>query len=114
MARKKASKTSPKPSWAHSFWDFVETNPKLAAAIAFQLGVMAAEAVSTPTARSLRKRVKKMPQQIADAIPRNLPDSLTAAALKYLPGSAPKLQPRKHPVGKAHRGRHPKVSAAIP
>jgi len=117
MARKKSSKPA-NTSWADAFWDFVETNPTLAATVAFQLGVLAGEAVSVPAVRSLGKRVKKMPQQMAqmaqmaNAISGNLPQSLSATALKYLPGPASKLPPRKRPVGKPGRGRSPKVANA--
>lgn len=104
MARKRPSETS----WTQLFWDFLEENPKLAATVAFQLGNMAGEAVSMSngTGRSLAKRAKKVPQQIADA----LPQSLSAVALKYLPGPSPKLQPRKRPAGKIRHGRKAKVS----
>jgi hypothetical protein len=57
--------------------------------------------------------VKKMPQQIADAFPHHLPDSLTAAALRYLPGPAQKLQPRKRPASKPRRGRSVKAASAV-
>ena len=116
MARKKASGPA-KVSWAESFWDFVEANPKLAAAAAFQIGVLAAEAMSTPAARALRNRVGKgvkqhMPQPLVDAMPDSL-DGLAAMALKYLPGPSPKLQPRKRLVGKARRARKAKTATAV-
>ena len=101
MARKQASKSS----LLDTFWDFVEENPKLAATVAVQLGVLAGEAVaqSNPAmrsmTRSMTKKVKEVPQQLADAMPRGL----TAMALKYLPGPSPKLQPRKRTAGKTRK-----------
>jgi hypothetical protein len=99
MARRRTSKTS----LIDTFWEFVEANPKLAATVALQLGIMAGEAFAMPngTMRSMTQRAKKVPQQIADA----MPDSLTAMALKYLPGPSPKLQSRKRPVGKSRKAK---------
>jgi hypothetical protein len=91
--------------WADEFWNFVEANPKLATAIAFRLGNMAGEAVagSSATARSLGKKIKAAPDQAVDAM-----QLLSTAALKYLPGPSPKLQPRKRPakakLGSTSRG----------
>jgi hypothetical protein len=104
MARKRASTNS----LLDSFWEFVEANPKLAATVALQLGIMAGEAVASPngTVRSMTKRAKKVPQQIVDAMPR----SLSAAALKYLPGPSPKLQPRKRPAAKVRSRRRTKLA----
>jgi hypothetical protein len=104
MAERRANKNS----WINTFWDFIEVNPKLAATIALQLGVVAGRAVSTQgiTVKSMTKRVKNMPHQIADV----MPQGLSAAALKYLPG--PKLQARKRPVGKVRRARIAKAARA--
>ncbi len=101
MARKLASKNS----LIDTFWDFVEANPKLAATAALQLGILAGEAVAQQSpavrsmTRSMTKKVKAVPQQFADAMPR----SLSEAALKFLPGPSPKLQPRKRPTTKARK-----------
>ncbi len=97
MARRRASSNS----LIDSFFAFVEANPKLAATVALQLGIMAGEAVAAPNGavQSMTRRAKKVPQQIADAMPR----SLSAAALKYLPGPSPKLQPRKRPAARSRR-----------
>jgi hypothetical protein len=86
--------------WADEFWKFVEANPQLATAIAFRLGNMAGEAVaeSSATARSLGKKLKAAPDQAADVM-----HTLSAAALKYLPGPSPKLQPRKRAAAKPTR-----------
>jgi dienelactone hydrolase len=113
MPRKQASHVPTPSSWPHLLMDFVETNPKLAAAIAFELGNLAGEAVaaSSGTARALAKRaekvpgqIAKMPQQIADA----MPDSLQAIALRFLPGPSPKLAPRKRSASKTRRARKAK------
>ena len=97
MARKRASKNS----LVNSFFDFVDENPRLAALVALELGMLAGEVVASHsgTIRSMTRRAKAVPQQIADA----LPTSLSAAALKYLPGPSPKLQPRKRPAARARR-----------
>jgi hypothetical protein len=97
MSRKQPFKTS----WANVVWDFVEANPKLAATIAFQLGNMAGEAVSTPNeaARSLIKNARKVSRQVAVTIPR----SLSVTAIKYLPGPLRKLPSRKRHVGKIRK-----------
>jgi hypothetical protein len=99
MTRKRASQSS----WARSFWNFVEANPKLAASVAFQLGSITGAAVanSEVTGRFLAKRARKIPRKIVEAIPQNISE----AALKFLPGPSPKLQPRKRPAQ-----RKPKVA----
>ena len=115
MARKHTSQPSSSPSWPQLLMDFVEANPQLAAAIAFELGNLAGEAVvaSSDTARSLAKRAKKVPQQMAKVpqqIADAMPESLQALALKFLPGPSPKLAPRKRPGGKARSARKQKVT----
>jgi hypothetical protein len=77
-------------SLALVFWNFIEKNPKLAADIAFQVGVLAGVA-SKEASRLLAKKRPLLPKHIPDLVPK----MLTAAALKYLPGHSPKLQPRK-------------------
>jgi hypothetical protein len=96
-ARKRVSKTT----LFDSFLDFVAANPKLAAMVAFQVGIVAGEAVAAPQAavRSISRRVNQVPQQIADA----MPQGLSAAALKFLPGPSPKLQPRKRGAARPRR-----------
>ncbi|MGI8526704.1 MAG: hypothetical protein ACR2K5_11105 [Pseudolabrys sp.] len=68
--------------------DFVERNPKVAADLAFQLGVLAGETVNE-TSRLLKKKTL--------IVPRHLPETvvkvLSGAAHKYLPGASPKRQP---------------------
>ena len=113
MPRKQASHVPSPPSWPHLLMDFVEANPKLAAAIAFELGNLAGEVVaaSNGTARALAKRAKKVPQQIAkmpQQIADAMPESLQAIALKFLPGPSPKLAPRKRSAGKTRRPRKSK------
>jgi hypothetical protein len=112
MARKQASHAPwPKPflHFAEAFLDFVEANPQLAAAVAFQVGNMAGQTVtgSNATGRALAKRAKKVPQQIADALPSNV----SALALKFLPGPSPKLQPRKRAGSKLRQSRKSKVAS---
>jgi hypothetical protein len=105
MARKHVSATS----WPQLFLDFVQANPQLAAALAFQLGNMAGHAVanSDVTSSALAKKAKKVPRQIANA----MPESVSALALKFLPGPSPKLQPRKRPASKMRVARKPKVAS---
>jgi hypothetical protein len=102
-----ARKLAPKHSLIDTFWNFVEENPKLVATVALEIGILAGQAVasSSPAMRSMRKsmtkRVKAVPQQFANA----MPHSLSAAALKFLPGPSPLLQPRKRPAGKTRKAK---------
>jgi hypothetical protein len=91
MSRKKTNTES----IIEMFWSFVHDNPKLAMALAFELGSRAGTAVKNApeTKKYLKKQVKNVPQAISDAVPLRL-----SSALKFLP--APKLQPRKKPPNK--------------
>lgn len=91
-------------SLSDSFWDFVQEHPDVAAAIAFQLGAVAAQAVQGSTAARLRKNgesalralakgVHDAPGAVAATLP-DMPDLAKLTGLKFLPGPSPKLQPR--------------------
>src|ERR1700687_5303259 len=94
MPRKKKIQTSA----TDIFWDFIERHPELALEIAFSLGELAGKAIpkSGPRRHSLAKKAKNFQHQIVAAMPKSLPGSV----LKYLPGAAPKLQPRQKPIKK--------------
>ena len=91
MSRKKANTAS----IVEMFWSFVHDNPKLATALAFELGSLAGTTVknSGDAKKYLKKQAKNVPQAISDAVPLSL-----SSALKFLP--APKLQPWKKPPNK--------------
>lgn len=80
-------------TYGDHFWAFVHNNPELAAAIAFEVGAVA----GTFTGGTSFKRVRKLPTNVAHAVPK-----LAHAALKYLPGPSPSLQPA---AGKARKAR---------
>ena len=91
MARNKSTATS----LLEAVSGFIERNPRMAIAIAFELGQLAGEFTRKSAAgKTLRKQVAqqvaKIPDVVSDAVPR-LPSSL-----KFL--TAPKLQPKKKPT----------------
>ena len=94
MPRKKKIQTAA----TDIFWDLIERHPALALEIAFSLGALAGKAVPKlgPSRHSLVKRAKNIQHHIVAAMPKSLPGSV----LKYLPGAAPKLQPRQKPFKK--------------
>ena len=94
MPRKKKLQTSA----TDIFWDLIERHPELALEIAFSLGALVGKAIpkSGPSRHSLAKKAKNIQHHIVAAMPKSLPGSV----LKYLPGAAPKLQPRQKPVKK--------------
>jgi hypothetical protein len=102
MRRKKASTES----FIEIFWTLIRENPKLAAAVAFELGVLAGGVVrnSAETKEYLKNQAIKVPQAISDAMPPRL-----SGALTFLP--APKLQPRKRPDSKRSSSRKAKRAA---
>jgi hypothetical protein len=79
-------------SYSDHFWAFVQQNPELATAIAFEVGAVA----GTFTAGTSLKRVSRLPTKVAHAVPK-----LAHAALKYLPEPSPSLQPG---AGKTRKG----------
>ena len=71
-----------------AFWKFVEDNPKLAAALAFEAGTLAGTFVKNgKPVETLKKQAHKGERAVADLADK-LPDSL-----KFVRG--PKIQPRK-------------------
>lgn len=80
------------------FWDLIERHPALALEIAFSLGALAGKAMpkSGPNRHSLANKAKNIQHQIVAAMPKSLP----GLVLKYLPGTAPRLQPRQTPIKK--------------
>jgi hypothetical protein len=81
-------------SYSDHFWAFVHQNPELAAAIAFEVGAVA----GTFTAGTSFRRVRRLPTNVAHAVPK-----LAQAALKYLPGPSPSIQPSAGKTRKAGR-----------
>ncbi|MEP7029426.1 MAG: hypothetical protein ABI830_00670 [Pseudolabrys sp.] len=98
MSNRKAKNGPKTESIAGMFLAFVEENPKLATAIAFELGALVGKTVrdSGETKRYLKRHAKNMPQAIADAVPAGI-----SSALKFLP--APTLQPRKRAHAKSRK-----------
>jgi hypothetical protein len=97
------------------FWAFIAKNPELAAGIAFELGALVATAVHGDTAarlrksgnrtiRSLSKSAHNVQDSLAKAMP-EIPDLAKLTGLSFLPGPAPKLQPRKRPPAKRKTAR---------
>jgi hypothetical protein len=66
------------------FFNFVNDNPKIAASLAFELGLLAGSAAK----RIPWKRLKGISPDFVNAMPR----SLSQSALKFLP--SPELQPK--------------------
>lgn len=91
-------------SYGDQFWTFVTENPELAATIAFEIGAVAGRLTSGVS----MKRITKLPPNIANittAVPQ-----LAQAALRYLPGPSPSIQPAPGRVGKARRRANNKIS----
>ena len=84
-------------SYGDQFWTFVTENPELAATIAFEIGAVAGRLTSSVS----MKRISKLPPNLANitsAVPQ-----LAQAALKYLPGPSPSIQPAPGRVRKTRR-----------
>jgi len=84
-------------SYGDQFWTFVTENPELAATIAFEIGAVAGRF----TGGVSMKRISKLPPNIANithAVPQ-----LAQAALRYLPGPSPSIQPAPGKVRKTRR-----------
>src|SRR5689334_9725842 len=91
-------------SYGDQFWTFVTENPELAATIAFEIGAVAGKLTSGVS----MKRLSKLPpnfSNITNAVPQ-----LAQAALKYLPGTSPSIQPAPGRVRKARRTSNGKTS----
>lgn len=73
-------------SLAASFWNFLDRNPKKAAEIAFQVGVVAGE-----VSRLLGRNPKALSRHFVDMIPADY----SAKMLEYLPGASAKAKPRR-------------------
>lgn len=78
-------------SYGDHFWAFIHENPEWVAATAFGIGMAAGKLTN---AASL-KRIKTLSPEFANAVPQ-----LAQAALKYLRGQSPKLQPSAGQVWK--------------
>ena len=84
-------------SYGDQFWAFVTENPELAATIAFEIGAVAGRLTNGVS----MKRITKLPPNIANitsAVPQ-----LAQAALKYLPGPSPSIQPAPGRLRKSRR-----------
>lgn len=77
-------------SYGNDFWAFINEKPRLTAAIAFGIGTIAGKLTSGASL----KRIKKLSPEFTNAVPQ-----LAQAALEYLPGRSPSLQPS---AGKAY------------
>ena len=86
-------------TYSDQFWAFIHDNPELAAAIAFEVGAVA----GTLTGGASLKSVRKLPTNVAHAVPK-----LAHAALKYLPGPSPSIQPAAGKARKARRSGKPR------
>ena len=86
MTRAKATSRAKKKSLADIFFDFVQENPRAAAALALQLGIWAGHS----TGRLAKfKKLAKIPPKLLHAMPLRVTD----AALKLLPHPSPAIQP---------------------
>ena len=84
-------------SYGDQFWTFVSENPELAATIAFEIGAVAGRL----TGGVSMKRISKLPPDLSNIT--NAVPQLAQAALKYLPGRSPSIQPAPGRVRKARR-----------
>ena len=91
-------------SYGDHFWTFVSENPELAATIAFEIGAVAGRL----TGGVSMKRISKLPSNVANIT--NAVPQLAQAALKYLPGPSPSIQPAPGGVRKARRASNGRIS----
>jgi hypothetical protein len=101
MAKQRKNGTS----LGSSIWRFVEENPQLAAAIAFEVGALAAQAVSGTTAARLRKSGGRAVRSVANGLNGSSLMQAVPAALSFLPGPSAKPQPRKRDAKRAARAK---------
>lgn len=90
-------------SYGDQFWTFVTENPELAATIAFEIGAVAGRLTSGVS----MKRITRLPPKltnISNAVPQ-----LAQAALKYLPGPSPSIQPAPGRPRKVRRRANDKI-----
>jgi len=91
-------------SYGDQFWTFVTENPELAATIAFEIGAVAGRLTGDVSV----KRISKLPSNLAHIT--NAVPQLAQAALKYLPGPSPSIQPAPGRVRKARRATNGRIS----
>jgi hypothetical protein len=91
-------------SHGDQFWTFVTENPELAATIAFEIGAVAGRL----TGGVSMKRISRLPSNVANIT--NAVPQLAQAALKYLPGPSPSIQPAPGKVRKARRASNGRTS----
>lgn len=94
-------------SYGDQFWTFVTENPELAATIAFEIGAVAGRLTSGVS----MKRISKLPPNLTNIT--NAVPQLAQAALKYLPGPSPSIQPapgRMHRTGRGSNGKSSRKS----
>jgi hypothetical protein len=85
---REAAMTQHSSSPAASFWNFLDRNPKKAAEIAFQVGVVAGE-----ISRLLGRNPTALSRHFVDMVPADY----SAKMLEYLPGASAKAKPRRPP-----------------
>ena len=101
MAKQRNNSTS----FTGTIWRFVEENPQLAAAIAFEVGALAAQAVSSTTAARLRKSGGRAARSVANGLNGSSLMQALPAAMSFLPGPSAKPQPRKRAAKRPARAK---------